>query len=746
MKIRNGKNQNRASSRLLLAALTSGATAAALCASIAHAQTPAVDEETMTGARALQQDIIVTATKRVEDVQDVPLAVTAFGSAQLEALNYRDIGSLGLSVPNVQLDENGGTLGFQNFSIRGLGVNSGSPSIDPTVGVFVDGVYLGTNAGVLLDSFDLEAIEVLRGPQGVLFGRNVTGGAILVRTKKPTDELTANARVAVETGPAVTVDATVSGPIVPGKLTAKIAAYYTYDDGWFTNLANGSDQGKARQYTVRPMLRWTPNDAVEVLARYEHSEANGDGPASQNHALYSRNSFDFAINERGFSKLNLDAATLETNFDVGFGDGTITNIFGWRSLVNDSLTDVDATTQTQFHFYQITEQEQFSNELRYAGTFGPVEFTTGFYWFTQDLTYIEERILGGGAVIRGGGGSGKTDVLGAFGAADWHFTDTLTLNLGVRYTHEKKDVEIGTIRTGGGSFATRSFIPTFADKNSWSDVSPRVGVQFEPSKNTQLYGFWARGFRSGGYNFRFASAAGAPGPFDSEQQDSYEVGLKQKFLDGKGNVNISVFQNHIKGIQREIQLPVAGVGIAQIIQNVGNVRIRGFEIDGRFAVTDNLVLSGYVGHVDGDYRKLQFDLNGDNLITTADYALELPRLAPWTFGFSAMLDIPLGSFGTVSTRVAYSHRDKAFHLENNRGFYNKMDTIDFNVTLTPHNSPLTVSVYGTNITNEPNFSNDSVLTDIPAFGGDGPAGPRPLPTFSPLTKGRVIGAEMRFKF
>ncbi|MFZ5617351.1 MAG: TonB-dependent receptor plug domain-containing protein, partial [Pseudomonadota bacterium] len=140
-------------------------------------------------AEALRDEILVTATKQAdaENVQDVPLSVTAYGDEQLDALKVRDLQSLSYSAPNVQLDDIGTSRGVANFSIRGLGINSSIPSIDPTVGTFVDGVYLGINAGVVLDIFDLESIEVLRGPQGILFGRNTTGGAVLINTKKPGD-------------------------------------------------------------------------------------------------------------------------------------------------------------------------------------------------------------------------------------------------------------------------------------------------------------------------------------------------------------------------------------------------------------------------------------------------------------------------------------------------------------------------------------------------------------------------------
>src|SRR5882672_10663897 len=158
------------------------------------------------------QEVVVTATKkeRAENVQDVPLAVTAFGAKQLQALNFQNLTSLSYSIPNVQLENVRTTAATANFSIRGLGINSSIPSIDPTVGIFVDGVYMGINAGVLFDNFDLDGIEILRGPQGVLFGRNVTGGAVLLRTKAPSDTFEMTGHVGGETGPNYIADGSIS--------------------------------------------------------------------------------------------------------------------------------------------------------------------------------------------------------------------------------------------------------------------------------------------------------------------------------------------------------------------------------------------------------------------------------------------------------------------------------------------------------------------------------------------------------
>ena len=328
-------------------ALCGGASLIALTA--AGTLSPAYAQRATDAAR---DSIIITATKRAGgvDVQDTPIAVTAYGSEQLDALHFRDLKSLSFSMPNVQFEDIGTVKGVANFSIRGLGVNSSIPSIDPTVGVFVDGMYLGVNNGVVLDNFDLDGIEVLRGPQGVLFGRNVTGGAVLIRTKRPTDELTAEGRLAIESGLNYFASGSVSGPVTDnGSVKAKLAVYYNNDEGYFENLFDGNDDfGASETYIVRPALSFTPTDSLDIFFSYEHGDSESDGPASQNHVngsgiggLFDRDTFDFAVDETGFSTNEWDQGILEANLDVGFGDGVITNIAAYRKFDGEALGDID---------------------------------------------------------------------------------------------------------------------------------------------------------------------------------------------------------------------------------------------------------------------------------------------------------------------------------------------------------------------------------------------------------------------
>jgi len=740
----------------------------------------------------IDEEIVITATKRGDALaQDVPLAVTAYSAEQLQALNFQDLQSLTYTMPNVQLEDVGTARGVANFSIRGIGINSSIPSVDPAVGVFVDGVYMGINAGILADNFDLEAVEVLRGPQGTLYGRNVTGGAVLVRTADPSDEFEITGRIAVETGPQYIGDFSISGPLVEDVLTAKFATYYTRDEGWFENDADGSQFGEGEMQIYRGALRFTPNSDFEAILRLEQGFGNGDGPAAQNHGIYSRDSFDFAINDPGFGSERWEQAILETNFDVRFGDGTITNIAGWRTYEGLTGGDIDATTNTAFHSRSVVEQEQFSNELRYAGTFGPVDVTTGIYYFEQDLLYVEERLLFAALLpsppfapgtplhlTRTGGGYGEFSTLGAFASADWHLNEQLTLNFGLRYTKEEKDAIVSRIRSGpasflgnpvypgddldgavvvpgefqsGGSIDNRTLNPAAGDPRfnlSWTDTSPRVGIQWEPSDDTNLYAFWSQGFRSGGANFRVTTlnpvggGSGAPTAFDAEEQSSFEVGLKQDFLDGRARINVALFHNTIDNMQRETNVPDATSGVQQVIVNAGEAVIQGAELEARFRVTDSFMITGQVGYTEGEYERVTADLNGDGVIGDAgDYSLDIPRLAPWTYGVNFIYDHEVFG-GVVSSRLGYNHRDEAFYNDANTGWLNEADIVDLNFTFTPGEGNWSFAVYGNNLTNEVTYGGDTVLPDSPIFGGVG----GPTNTFSPLNEGRVIGAEFRFRY
>ena len=302
------------------------AIAAAIC--IASTGTTTNAQESQGATSVLLEEIVVTARKREESLMDVPISVSAYSSDQLEVLKVRDIQSLSVGLPNVAFDDIGTTRGVANFSIRGLGINSSIPSIDPTVGTFIDGVYLGTNAGVVFDVFDLDSIEVLRGPQGTLFGRNVTGGAVLLNSKAPSEEFEGKIKASIEGG-GEDLNKYFMGSVggsVSDTLAAKISFYTNQDDGYFLNRFNNEAFGEQDTVSVRPMVVWTPNDNLSITAIYDYFDSDGDGPASQNHVNgfgvtnaatnFDRDSLDFSIDNGGFLSTRSDFFRTTLEYDV----------------------------------------------------------------------------------------------------------------------------------------------------------------------------------------------------------------------------------------------------------------------------------------------------------------------------------------------------------------------------------------------------------------------------------------------
>ncbi len=709
---------------------------------------------------ALSDEIIITATKKAGGISiaAAPLAITAFGTPQLDALHVTDLESLSYSVPNVSLDDIGTWRGAANFSIRGLGINSSIPSIDPTVGVFADGMYMGITSGVVLDVFDLDSIEILRGPQGVLFGRNVTGGAVLLHTKKPKDAFEASFKTAIESGLRGTGEnaylmGAVSGPVIKDKLLARLSVFYNKDDGYFKNYQGGpafgqpdafSTFGQAETFMFRPSIIYTPSADLEFILRFEHGESDGDGPAAQSHrngrgvsnpaSDFDRRGFGFSINEDGFYDSNWDQLISETNWDIGFGNGTITNILGFRDYANKTRADIDASPRELFQSDTRINQNQWSNELRYAGRFANrLDVTAGLYYFTQDINYQESRNIFDGFLRFFGGGHQRQNTYGIFAQGDYDLTNALTFSLGGRYTYEAKRVNIATINlnTAPCDVIAGTCPLDFNDRGTWSNFSPKIGFSYASRDGMNAYAHWTRGFRSGGYNLRNTSPFVAPGPFDEERIDAFEVGLKVE-PHKKLRINSAVFYNDIANLQREVNLADPRAGVVQIIRNTADARIWGFEAEAQVFVSDHLTLLGSLGHTNGRYDTVLFDLNGDAVVDDADRSLSIPRLSPWVYSLGFVYTYELGHLGLLSLQSSVAHRGQAFYTDNNLGTLNRVNMVDFNLGLGMDNG-ISVALYGKNLLNQASHGGDTQLPNV--LGGG---------TFAPLNKGRILGLELKF--
>jgi iron complex outermembrane receptor protein len=722
--------------------------------------------------------IVVTGTKtqNAEDVQDVPLAVTAFNADSLEALKVRDVQGLTYSAPNVSLDQVGTSRGTANFSIRGLGINSSIPSIDPTVGVFVDGVYLGFNGGVVFDLFDLESVEILRGPQGILFGRNTTGGAVLINTGNPTDYLTGKFRAAVD-GPFVdggrgganyTVSGVISGPLVEDTLLFKLGAYYNKDEGYFTNLFDGSNHGKAETKILRGALEGRIGD-LTLTGKLDYFTSDGDGPSGQNRGLFERDTFDLSIDERGNYDNEIWTGSLTAELDIG--PGTLTNIFGYRDYSATTLGDIDSLPIFGFHSNTETEQDQISNEIRYAISTDKFDLTIGGFYFDQSIAYTEVRDLPPlSSLTFFGGGSQDHEVLGAFAAGQYYLTDAFSVIAGIRWSREEKNAGVtyirprpecsvvdGTCPTSG----TNPFIPTenngFEDGRSWTNWSPKLGFQYEFA-DSQIYAHWTRGYRSGGYNFRITNATvfetvvvpatGGNFGFDEEKVDNYEIGGKFQTADGSFTLNAAVYLTQIDDMQREVNQSSPTAGVSQFILNTADAEILGFEAEGRARLSDSLIFTANLGIIDDSYEEVRFDISSDGVIDDADSALRLPRVPEVTWGVGLIHELLLDR-GAIVSRVNYQFRDEFAYTDNNFGWIQQADNLDANITWETPIDGLSLSVYGRNLLDQVQAGGD---TQLP-FGGplsngvNRPFDPYPAAgTLSPLSKGRQVGMEVQFEF
>ncbi len=725
--------------------------------------------------------IVVTGTKtqNVENVQDVPLAVTAFNNETLEAYKIRDIQGLQFQAPNVSLDQIGTSRGTANFSIRGLGINSSIPSIDPTVGVFVDGVYLGFNGGVVFDLFDLESVEILRGPQGILFGRNTTGGAVLINTGNPTEEFSGKFRAAVD-GPLLdggrgganyTASSVVSGPIIEDKLLFKLGAYFNKDEGYFTNLFDGSNHGEAETYILRGALEGRFGD-LTIRAKGDYFESDGDGPSGQNRGFFDRDSFDFAIDEPGFYATEIWTGSLTVDWDIG--PGTLTNIFGYRDYSARTRGDIDSTPVFLFHSNTLTEQEQYSNEIRYAVSTDRLDLTVGGFWFDQTLAYDEGRELRRDLPpqfqppVFFGGGLQDHEVIGVFANAKWEFVDNLSLIAGIRWNQETKDAAItyitprapcsvvaGTCPTGTQPFDPATETDGFTDDVRFRNVSPRVGLQYEFA-NSQIYGSWSRGFRSGGYNFRITSVPGFNAAFaqtgdlffDEERVDTFELGGKFQTEDGTFTLNVAAYVTKVADMQREVNVADAGAGVVQNILNTADATITGFEAESRVRLSDSLIFTANVGIIDDDYDEILFDISGDGVIDDADFDLRIPRIPEVTWGVGLVHEMFVGN-SEFLTRVNYQYRDEFAFTDDNLGFIQDISNLEANITWVTPVDGLSFSVYGRNLFDQVQAGGD---TQLP-FGGPQSTGQR-VPfannptggTLSPLQRGRNVGIEAMFEF
>lgn len=680
----------------------------------------AAEDKPRTASSLVLEEVVVTAEKRdvARSVQVVPIAVNVMSGETMDAFQMTNVYEVGLTQPNVRLQSVGSVPGVANFSIRGIGFNSSVPSDEPTVGIIVDGVPLTVTYGAYLDTFDLESVEILRGPQGTLFGRNSTGGAISLRSRRPNDEFEAKARIIAGSQERLSFSGSIGGALSGEQVLGKLAISIEDRDGYFTNGAIPGDKvGERDSVFVRPILVFRPNENLDVTLIGEYGDIDGDGVIIQltdregdlpYRLGFRRGDDDHLVfsDPEGKDNSNWYQLTSEINWTVG--PGNLTSITGYRdseltlgeaAASGPQHEDHDGTPINLFNIQIAVAQQQFSQELRYAGSAmdDRLAYTAGMLYLQQDLEFQESRLIAGafGAAPIATQSALDQESFGVFGQLEYEFSHGIFGLVGGRYSSDKKDVEISSF---GECNADYSNCPVgFRDGNTFDAFSPKVGLRWEASENVNTYATYTKGFRSGGYNFR-NTVPGTPGPYGDESVTAYEIGIKSELADGRVRGNLAVFRNEYDDIQRTVLVSAT----EQNIKNAASATIQGVELDVSLTPVDNLVITGAVGVLDAKFNEFNgLDVNGDgNPDPELAVQLDLERAPEWTYSLMGIYDIPLSNNALVTLRGSYSFTDKTPIDTLNRSYVDEYKLLNASVSYAFANGRTTITAFGKNLADE----------------------------------------------
>lgn len=742
-------------------------------------------------------EIIVTARRREESIQDVPIAVTAIGQEAFERLQTRDIAGISGLAPSVVIDPLGGIPGGASISIRGIGTFEIEKTNEPSVGVTLDGIFIGSNTNALLNSFDVARLEILRGPQGVLFGRNTTAGLLSITRTRPQrdDPFGARASLTISERGGVDGRATVSGTI--GRhLGLKLSGYTLNDDGDYRNtfLDRDASGRKIRSGLIGARVWFT--DTLDLWVSYERFQDQSDlgavrnlaANAGQGLACVFGDCFDESLTSGRLrniesdrvpiSDAELDAITAEANWQTGLG--TFTYLFGYRNSDELRYTDADGSRFPILWFQRAQDEKQTSHELRlFTDRIAGVGLTLGGFVFDQTIANTTSNrdlfpFLGSiGATgpltfspdfFTGSNQLQKTRARAVFASADISITEALTLNLGGRYSYERKSFRARDALPLGqfGGFGTiflqvapgvripfegAGFGPFSNGRDSFKEFTPKVGVQYKAGDDAMLYANWSRGFKSGGFNIRFDTTAQAAGDnrvpsYDPEIVDTYEIGAKTEFADKRVRLNGAIYYNDYKDKQEQIIAPnpaTGGLTSITIIQNAATVEGYGAELELAAQVTEALTLSASGGYNKIKYKRFFADIdrdnNGNTVIVTDNSDLKLVRSPEFTAAVAGDLRQPLGP-GFLLLNASYRWLDDYFLDVRNdpRGKVEAFGILDVNVgyEFDIGGARLTATLFARNLADVTRLNSFFQIATVAALGG--------------VNRPRTIGGELKVVF
>jgi iron complex outermembrane receptor protein len=688
---------------------------------------PAVDDS--------DEEVVVTSQKREQKLQDVPLSVTAFTAKTLADQSVQSLTNLSSKAPNVVLAPVGFSAFASAFYIRGLGFADVESSFEPSVGTEINGVYLTRNSGALMDFYDIQSVEILRGPQGTLYGRNTIGGLISLRTKRPDGTTSGGIQGTIGDHGRAEVRAAVNFAL-SDTLAARVSVLYKDYEGYNFNATRGVKEGNQETKAGRLTLVWTPTENFDATLLIDVDKEEGSGASFRNaglpgnsYAALSPNVLtpgDDPYTTYGnlpiFSTVDTWGATLEMNYRLD--TATITSVTGYREFDDQIASDYDASASALYRYHgQRTQTHwQFSEELRIASNGeGPWNYVAGIYYLDQSYTIANQQVasipIGFPLQIINDTQRASQDnmAIAVFAQIDYNVTPELVLTVGGRYSYEEKDFTNDPLdpvsgATGVKTLPVASQFLAASFSNNWSDFSPKVGLSYKFNDDVMAYAQWQQGFRSGGFNGR-ANTSAAVGPFDAENVDAYELGLKSTLADGKVRLNLAAFRNEYSDMQTGTQGPILNasgqvIGFQSIVTNAASALVDGFEAELFWDVGSGFTFNANVGWLDARYDTFLADLTSDGVTNPTDNSdLPLPFAPKWSgaVGINWSHDF---DFGTFSVNANAVYMDDVYtsggtiNRTSNIQVRDENTLIDATLALESLDGKWRVALWGKNLTDE----------------------------------------------
>ena len=680
------------------------------------------------------QDIVVTARKKSERLQDVPVAVSVATGQDLINRSVQSFRDLQAQTPSLKMVQASNSPSSLFLAIRGQTNADIRLNADLAVGFYVDGVYSPRAIGIEgSDLDDIDRVEILKGPQGTLFGRNTTGGAITIYTKAPVDHWEGGARLGIANFGVMKGSAYLNAPL-GDTLAARIAVSTSQRDGYGNDRVSGESYGNRDVSNGRLALAWRPNDALTVTLRGNYGRAISSAQAwkpvsmiagsTANRAVaaetglsqtaardlylsYSGGDRNTGVRDNPFGE-RVTYGGVSGTIDWDLGGVTLKSITAWQKFHRFTKSDLDGSPFALFQYTGIvTEDRQFSQELQLSGSLfdGKVSWITGGYYSDEkgfeDGSQITTRAISATwPSITYGATRNRT--WGVFAQGDWEIVDSLSFTGGVRYTEDKREL---TSRNRTRTTCTALGVPLAGVGNceyvvpsvNYDAISYTAGLDYKVRQGLLLYVKTSRGYRSGGLPLTGgstvspAAAALTYTPFRPESVTDYEAGLKADWFGQRLRTNIALFHSNYKDVQRSVSQFFPGIGNLALTQNAANGKIDGVETEITAVPVRELEL-----RATGAWTKARFKdyvVNGVDLSSTP--FVFTPK---WSYSLSGAYTAPL-DFGSLRAQIDYTW-DSRMATSGRNGFRRSLGLLSARLALNVEEAGLNVAVFGRNLTNE----------------------------------------------